>query len=146
MALVPVTKVPVTWMKPGEAVKVKGINMEDHVKRDLYESLTWQIVEAPDPEGRVTLGHEVDDVDSDDDMDPWEDNANERKLIRVSTAASDRYDRSRDRSIESISSMDSIIFRSFKIFGNSSWRRCGSNSPKIIKIRAIQVPRVFLVV
>ena len=53
------------------------------------------------------------------------------------TAASDRYDRSRDRSIESIGSIDSIIFRSFKIFGNSSWRRCGSNGPKIMKIRAI---------
>ena len=55
----------------------------------------------------------------------------------ANTAASDRYDRSRDRSIESIGSIDSIIFRSFKIFGNSSWRRCGSNGPKIIKIRAI---------
>ena len=55
----------------------------------------------------------------------------------VCTAASDRSDRSRDRSIESIGSIDSIIFRSFKIFGNSSWRRCGSNGPKIIKIRAI---------
>ena len=54
-----------------------------------------------------------------------------------STAAVDRSDRSRDRSIESIGSIDSIIFRSFKIFGNSSWRRCGSNGPKIIKIRAI---------
>ena len=53
------------------------------------------------------------------------------------TAAVDRSDRSRDRSIESIGSIDSIIFRSFKIFGNSSWRRCGSNGPKIIKIRAI---------
>ena len=55
----------------------------------------------------------------------------------LNTAASDRSDRSRDRSIESIGSIDSIIFRSFKIFGNSSWRRCGSNGPKIIKIRAI---------
>ena len=52
-------------------------------------------------------------------------------------AASDRYDRSRDRSIDSIDSIDSIIFRSFEIFRNCSWRRCGSNGPKIVKIRAI---------
>ena len=63
---------------------------------------------------------------------------NEFSVVRPpTTAAVDRSDRSRDRSIESIGSIDSIIFRSFKIFGNSSWRRCGSNGPKIIKIRAI---------
>ena len=54
--------------------------------------------------------------------------------LLLSTAAVDRSDRSRDRSIESI---DSIIFRSFEIFGNCSWRWCDSNGSKIVQIRAI---------
>ena len=57
--------------------------------------------------------------------------------LLVTTGAVDRSDRSRDRSIESIDSIDSIIFRSFEIFSNFRWRRCDSNGPKIIKIRAI---------
>ena len=60
-----------------------------------------------------------------------------RDEIHIITAAVDRSDRSRDRSIESIDSIDSIIFRSFEIFSNFRWRRCDSNGPKIIKIRAI---------
>ena len=32
---------------------------------------------------------------------------------------------------------DMIIFRSFEFFSNFRWRRCDSNGPKIIKIRAI---------
>ena len=59
MALVPVTiaRTCTTWMKPGEAVKVKGINVEDPGKKNQYESMTWKIMEAPGPEGRVILGH-----------------------------------------------------------------------------------------
>ena len=58
-------------------------------------------------------------------------------LNSVVKAAINRYDRSINRPIESIDSIDSIIFRSFEVFGNCSWRRCGSNGPKIVKIRAI---------
>ena len=63
--------------------------------------------------------------------------------ITIATAAVDRSDRSRDRSIESIDSIDSIIFRSFEIFSNFRWRRCDSNGPKIIKIRAILAKKHF---
>ena len=54
-----------------------------------------------------------------------------------STAAGDRFDRSRGRSIESLDSIDSIIFRSLaKFLKNRSWRDDRFHQ-KIVKIRAI---------
>ena len=53
------------------------------------------------------------------------------------TAAVGRYDRSRDRSIESIGSIGSIIFRSFETFSKDRSRRDDRFRPKIVQIRAI---------
>ena len=58
-------------------------------------------------------------------------------LTRVNTAAVGRYDRSRDRSIESIGSIGSIIFRSFENFSKDRSRRDDRFRPKIVQIRAI---------
>ena len=54
-------------------------------------------------------------------------------------AAVDRYDRWIDRPIESIDSIDSIIFRSFEIFEKIGLRRDDRFRSKIVKIRAILV-------
>ena len=58
-------------------------------------------------------------------------------LVQNHTAAVDRSDRSIDRPIESIDSIDSIIFRSFESFWKDRLRRDDPFRPKIVKIRAI---------
>ena len=64
-------------------------------------------------------------------------NASKEVLIEANTAAVGRYDRSRDRSIESIGSIGSVIFRSFKNFSKDRSRRDDRFRPKIVQIRAI---------